>query len=235
MLYGSLYGPPPVRKALWATIQEAFGAAVPGAKFHLHQAGQKNPGALDTRARVEKGLPTYDELKWVSWGGPNGAHLFFSPIAEVHGKCALRQYEMSKTRLNETGFDIFLGFIVGMREMHHIIMPVYDRTSEDERRRALGVVRTLIDECAAEGWGEYRTHIALFDQIAATYSFNDHALMKLSETIKNALDPNGILSPGKNGIWPANYDNNLWKLDASSSASRKAVPRRTGVPPASKY
>jgi hypothetical protein len=59
--------------------------------------------------------------------------------------------------------------------------------------------------------------------------------MKLSETIKNALDPNGILSPGKNGIWPANYDNNLWKLDASSSASRKAVPRRTGVPPASKY
>jgi 4-cresol dehydrogenase (hydroxylating) len=26
--------------------------------------------------------------------------------------------------------------------------------------------------------------------------------MRMSETIKEALDPNGILSPGKQGIWP---------------------------------
>jgi FAD/FMN-containing dehydrogenase len=38
--------------------------------------------------------------------------------------------------------------------------------------------------------------------IAATYSLNDHALLRLHETMKDALDPNGILSPGKNGIWP---------------------------------
>ena len=28
------------------------------------------------------------------------------------------------------------------------------------------------------------------------------ALMKMHQTIKDALDPNGILSPGKSGIWP---------------------------------
>lgn len=35
------------------------------------------------------------------------------------------------------------------------------------------------------------------DQIAGTYNFNDNALMKLSETLKDAIDPNGILAPGK--------------------------------------
>jgi 4-cresol dehydrogenase (hydroxylating) len=29
------------------------------------------------------------------------------------------------------------------------------------------------------------------------------AARHLQETIKDAVDPNGILSPGKQGIWPA--------------------------------
>ena len=40
------------------------------------------------------------------------------------------------------------------------------------------------------------------DQIAAQYNFNDHALAALLQTLKDALDPAGILSPGKQGIWP---------------------------------
>ncbi len=55
--------------------------------------------------------------------------------------------------------------------------------------------------------------------------------MKLNETIKNALDPKGILAPGKNGIWPKvsprskvccsdadivnqNYDAKAWAIPA---------------------
>jgi FAD/FMN-containing dehydrogenase len=34
------------------------------------------------------------------------------------------------------------------------------------------------------------------------YSFNNHALLRFHETVKDAIDPNGILSPGKQGIWP---------------------------------
>lgn len=26
------------------------------------------------------------------------------------------------------------------------------------------------------------------------------------------LDPKGILAPGKNGIWPANYDKKAWRI-----------------------
>jgi hypothetical protein len=50
------------------------------------------------------------------------------------------------------------------------------------------------------------------DQIAGTYNFNDNAQMKLNEEIKNALDPKGILAPGKNGIWPKNYKKQDWVI-----------------------
>lgn len=53
------------------------------------------------------------------------------------------------------------------------------------------------------------------DSVAGAFSWNDNALMKLNETIKNALDPNGIMAPGKNGIWPSSYDKKEWVLDGS--------------------
>ena len=80
------------------------------------------------------------------------------------------------------------------------------------KRKAHWLIRTLIDDCAKHGWGEYRTHLALMDQIAETYNFNDNAQMKLNEQIKNALDPKGILAPGKNGIWPKSYDKEAWRI-----------------------
>lgn len=68
------------------------------------------------------------------------------------------------------------------------------------------------------------------DQIASTYGWNDNALWKLNEKLKDALDPNGILAPGKNGIWPSNYDKSKWQLHANSSVSRESIPKKPGFP-----
>lgn len=57
------------------------------------------------------------------------------------------------------------------------------------------------------GWGEYRTHIALMDQVAATYGANDQVQLRFAEALKDAIDKNGVLAPGKSGIWPKRYRN----------------------------
>lgn len=69
---------------------------------------------------------------------------------------------------------------------------VFDREDKQQRLKARWLIRQLIRDCAENGWGEYGTHPTLMDQIAGTYSFNDNAQMKLNETIKNALYPNGV-------------------------------------------
>ncbi|MDQ1042373.1 hypothetical protein [Streptomyces sp. V4I2] len=41
------------------------------------------------------------------------------------------------------------------------------------------------------------------DLVADQYDFNDHAMRRFTEKLKDAIDPVGILAPGKQGIWPA--------------------------------
>lgn len=188
--YGVVYSPEPVRKVLWEAIKGAF-STIPGVKFLLSEDHNETKSVLRTRSDTLQGIPSVGELSWTD-RLPNGAHLFFSRIAKISEKDAMKQYELTNRRCKEAGIDFIGIFVVGMREMHHIVCIVFNRSSADSRRRAHWLIWTLITNCVAHGWGEYRTHLALMDQIANTYNFNDNAQMKLNEMIKNALDPKGI-------------------------------------------
>ena len=76
----------------------------------------------------------------------------------------------------------------------------------------MACLRAMFDDAAALGYGEYRTHLALMDQVAGTYDWNDGALMKFNERLKDALDPKGIFPPGKSGIWPRRYKGLGWQI-----------------------
>lgn len=86
-----------------------------------------------------------------------------------------------------------------------IDMIYFDRQSHAERRNAQKLFVELVHLARQQGFSEYRAHIDYMDLVAEQYDFNGGSLMKLNERIKDALDPNGILSPGKQGIWPEGY------------------------------
>jgi 4-cresol dehydrogenase (hydroxylating) len=61
----------------------------------------------------------------------------------------------------------------------------------------------MVSELGAMGYGEYRAHLDFMDLASDQYSFNDHAYRRFVSKLKDAIDPNGVLSPGRHGIWPS--------------------------------
>ncbi|MGN6318317.1 FAD-linked oxidase C-terminal domain-containing protein, partial [Trinickia sp.] len=148
------------------------------------------------------GIPAMSAFRMLDWRGGTGAHVDFSPICPFTGGDAMRQYSVAKARLAEYGFDYYGGFTAGERHLHHIVATIFDRDDAKQTEAAADLQRVLMSDARAQGYGVYRTHLATMDFAASQYDFNDGALLRMSETIKDALDPDGILAPGKSGIWP---------------------------------
>lgn len=209
LYYGMSYGPKEIRRYKLDIIHKEF-MKIPGARRIDHATLPKDD-YFWSRDRIAAGVPDLEELQWVNWY-PNGGHIAVSPVSPVRGLDAANLWEIARGRAVEYGLEIFPAFCVGLREMHLIVEAVFNRDDPTSRKRTLSCMRAMIDDAAAKGYGEYRTHLALMDQIAGTYNWNDNALMKFNQRIKDTLDPNGILGPGKSGIWPARYRGRGWEM-----------------------
>jgi len=164
--YGALYGPEPVRDVFWAAIKGAFGR-IPSAQFYFpSEVPKTEKSVLHIREGTLGGLPSFTELSWTNFV-PNGSTLFFSPISPVTGEDAEKQYNIAKKRFAEFGFDYLGTFTIGMRELHHIVIVVFDRENDEEKKRAHEMMKLLVQDCADAGYGEYRTHLTLMDQVCS--------------------------------------------------------------------
>ncbi|EJT98909.1 vanillyl-alcohol oxidase [Dacryopinax primogenitus] len=209
VFYGTVYGPAAFRAQQLKTIKRQF-FQLPGTRLFL-PSDVPSTHYLHSRALVCSGQPVLRELNWLAWV-PNGAHVAFSPICPTGGEHVKKLYEMCKRRCKEFGLDFFPTLCVASREAHVIVELVYDKSSPSSKHAAYTCIRTLIADAARAGYGEYRTHLVFSDQVAGTYNWNGGALMKLNERLKDALDPRGVLSPGRNGIWPRRFRDKGWEM-----------------------
>jgi 4-cresol dehydrogenase (hydroxylating) len=134
---------------------------------------------------------------------PSEGHLDFSPIIAPRGEELIAISDTCAPIYAEMGLPPpwVVGFVFHLRAMMAFqSIPTFRNAADNRRSRAL--YERLLAACAERGWNVYRAHAHFQSRAMATYGFGNGALHRLHETLKDAIDPHGILSAGRYGIWP---------------------------------
>jgi 4-cresol dehydrogenase (hydroxylating) len=206
----NLYGPEKLIKAQWECIADAL-REIPGAQFNLDEI-RSLPLPAEVLAKMFDigpfGIPslrTFSLGPMISYEEEDVVgHVFFSPVIPRTGEAAIEAMEVfagiaRKYKLPYPPLQ-FPSSIFERAFLFAVALPVTRSPVVNAKLRE--IFRELVAIATARGWGEYRTAPAFYDLIMGTYSFNDHALREFLETIKDAIDPNGIMSPGRYAIRP---------------------------------
>lgn len=212
MIQVPIYGPEAVVRAQMDYAKAKF-TAIPGVKFTEGELF-RTPLSEDALKRVRLvnfGIPNLSTFALLGRSpqnpDPAGGHIGFSPIVPRTGEelLAFRRYFDEHVTKAAAGDDLGIQGPVYMtcwdRTLVCLIMfPIGRDKARNARMRA--TFERLVKVAAEHGWAEYRAPAAFQTLIAGTYSYNNNSLGRLRETLKDAIDPNGILSAGRYGVWP---------------------------------
>jgi 4-cresol dehydrogenase (hydroxylating) len=205
----SFYGAEKANAANWEYAKEKF-SVIPEVKFEQNES-YKLPLTPEQREKVHKpqfGIPS---LAMFSIGArspanpqPTSGHMWFSPIIPRTGEAIFEANRVFAAAAKEFGLPVLSFSLPSCYWERAFIFifafPVTRDVETNKKNRA--AFKQVVQRAAEHGWGEYRTAPAFQDTIMGTYSYNSHALLHFHETLKDAVDPNGILSAGRYGIWP---------------------------------
>jgi 4-cresol dehydrogenase (hydroxylating) len=208
-----IYGPLAVIRAQLDYARAKF-EAIPGATFTATdpvmtpRPGEDPPAGARLVSLGIPNLSTFGLLGRSQFNpNPAGGHVDFSPILSRQGEELLRFRNFYQEHLDEVMGGQNLGvqgpvFMTNWeRTMVGLFMFPISKNPE-ENRVVRGAFERLVHMMAEEGWAEYRAPAVFQDAVSDTYGFNDNSLRRFRERIKDAVDPNGIISAGRYGVWP---------------------------------
>ncbi len=191
-----------------AKVKRAF-EQIPGVEFRSSKHAPADIPKIDNHSeRVLGGVPAMVFNTILRWYGTDaGAHLGNGLVCPMVGKEMFRLHTIVRNVVEEKmGLDYTCSpCSINARSLIHLCGAVWDVSSEEQTKRSYDMCKTIVREAAKAGFGEYRAHLDYMDLAADTYDFGDNAYRRFVGKIKDAVDPNGILSPGKQSIWPAAY------------------------------
>ncbi|GHE80670.1 4-cresol dehydrogenase [Amycolatopsis deserti] len=200
----ALYGRQPVVDAQYRTIEATLGR-LPGVELAKRVfSGTDLTGPANHDERVQRGIPDMDLLdpQMLPYGADTG-HLDFSPVGPATGDAVVRTEQLVRSIYARQGRAYVNGIFLTPRSALHISTTFFDPRDEQETEAVYANYSELVHELAKTGYAPYRTNLAHMDLVADQFGFGDHAQLRFAEKLKDALDPRGILAPGKSGIWPA--------------------------------
>lgn len=214
------YGSPETVAAGWETAKRRFSSAIPGAAFQDEELTSMPIPPEDEPALSGKpffGIPALEIFQSMARNEnnaddpPEGHADFFTIIPRKAEDVWAAARVISETYM-ELGFSPTMTPFSTPSSYYSrcfamiIAVPTWREPERNERSREL--FGKVIDNVFAQSWGTYRTNPSFQDKVVGKFSFNDNALLKFQEKLKDGIDPNGIISPGRYGIWPANMRNN---------------------------
>jgi 4-cresol dehydrogenase (hydroxylating) len=158
------------------------------------QAAETPPLRIATNAYA--GVPGEGELRMLGWR-PGGGTTWFLPGTPMIGELANAFQVASRRICAEYGLEYMVSNVCGPRFARGVHTLVFNRANPEESGRADACYRALSANFAAKG--------VFVGRSPTLYQGYHHAqrmpaFVRACASIKRALDPNGIIAPGKYGI-----------------------------------
>lgn len=205
MLRMALWGDSAIVDHKFEKVRAAF-STIPGAKIRGEKTTPDGARELESASdRVVTGVPSLDLVGMAGWAAGNyGGHMDFAPVVPLRGTEVLEFVKTFRPLVEEAGLDYKTDLMaINARSGIYVSGSNFDFRDEEGTRKVYDIVAKLIQEAGKRGYGPYRSHLDFMDLAADQFSFGHHAYRRFVEKIKDAVDPAGILSPGKQGIWPS--------------------------------
>ncbi|MFH0870102.1 MAG: FAD-binding oxidoreductase [archaeon] len=121
--------------------------------------------------------------------------VWISPTFTASGETARNVYDLSTAYFREYGFELPLTITLVRPEKAVGIMNIrFDKSKDDERQRAHQLYHELPEAFAKHGIFTYRASAMAMEQPLIVPNPSNWEVFK---SLKKALDPNGIISPGR--------------------------------------